>query len=145
MAEKIRGNKVLSGSYAEVWIDGDKIFECSKIELKITLNRDDVQIGLDVDSKLTGLKGEFTLGLKKVYSRWEKYLEDFKSGIDRRVDIITKLKDPNAKGSQIERYSVGNCWFNELPLVSYEVGASIEEELTGGFTPTDLINLDKIA
>ena len=54
----IRGNRILSGTYAEVWVDGEKIFEVSKIELKVTANREDVQIGLDVDSKITGLKGE---------------------------------------------------------------------------------------
>ena len=51
MAESIRGNKTLSGTWGELWIDGEKIFEFSKIELKVTANREDVQIGIDVDSK----------------------------------------------------------------------------------------------
>ena len=50
---KIRGNKTLSGTWGEVWVDGEKIFELSKVELKITANREDVQLGLDVDSKMT--------------------------------------------------------------------------------------------
>ena len=54
MAESIRGNKTLSGTWGELWIDGEKIFEFSKIELKVTANREDVQIGIDVDSKITG-------------------------------------------------------------------------------------------
>ena len=33
---KIRGNKTLSGTWGEVWVDGEKIFELSKVELKIT-------------------------------------------------------------------------------------------------------------
>ena len=36
MAESIRGNKTLSGTWGELWIDGEKIFEFSKIELKVT-------------------------------------------------------------------------------------------------------------
>ena len=32
MAESIRGNKTLSGTWGELWIDGEKIFEFSKIE-----------------------------------------------------------------------------------------------------------------
>ena len=52
MAESIRGNKTLSGTWGELWIDGEKIFEFSKIELKVTANREDVQIGIDVDSKI---------------------------------------------------------------------------------------------
>ena len=144
MAEKIRGNTTLSGTWAEVWIDGDKIFECSKIEKKITANREDVQLGIDVDSKITGIKGEFTLAVKKVYSRYNDVFENWKKGIDQRVQIISKLQDPDAVRGQIERYATDNCWFNELPLVIYEKGAIIEQEVTGGFTPTDMQILDSI-
>ena len=56
--EVIRGNKTLSGTWGELWINGEKIFEFSKIEMKVTANREDVQLGIDVDSKITGLKGE---------------------------------------------------------------------------------------
>ena len=56
--EVIRGNKTLSGTWGELWINGEKIFEFSKIEMKVTANREDVQMGIDVDSKITGLKGE---------------------------------------------------------------------------------------
>lgn len=65
MAESIRGNKTLSGTWGELWIDGEKIFEFSKIELKVTANREDVQIGIDVDSKITGLKGEGSYTVKR--------------------------------------------------------------------------------
>ncbi len=145
MSERIRGNKVLNGTYGEVWIDGDKVFELSKIDAKIILNREDVQIGADVDSKMISKKGEFTIGIKKVFSRWtEHYEKYYKKGIDKRVEIIAKLKDPDARGGGMERYSLGNCWFNEIPLINYEKGSLIEEELTGGFTPSDMIALDVI-
>ena len=55
------------------------------------------------------------------------------------------MADPDAAGGQQERYSIDNCWFNELPLVNMEKGGIIEEEVSGGFTPTDMINLDQIA
>lgn len=142
---KQKGNKTLSGTWAEVWVDGEKIWEVSKIEVKVTANREDVQLDLDVDSKITGLKGEFTLTVKKVYSRYNAVFENWKKGIDQRSQIITKLGDPDAVGGQQERYSMDNCWFNELPLVNMEKGAIIEEEVGGGFTPTDMVNLDKIA
>ena len=51
----------------------------------------------------------------------------------------------DAVGGQQERYSADNCWFNDLPRVNMEKGAVIEEEVSGGFTPSDLVNLDKIA
>ena len=60
-------------------------------------------------------------------------------------DIITKLADPDATNGQQERYSIDNCWYNDLPLVTYEKGGLIEEEATGGFTPSDMVNLDAIS
>ncbi|MEY8355258.1 phage tail tube protein [Lachnospiraceae bacterium 54-53] len=141
---KVRGYQTLSGTWGEVWVDGEKIFELSKIEQKVTINREDVQIGIDVDSKATGLKGEFTLAVKKVYTRFFRILDQLRNGKDVRVQIIAKLGDPDAVGGQQERYSTDNCWFNDLPLVGWEMGKIIEQEFTGGFTPSDMVNLDQI-
>ncbi|MEG1801429.1 MAG: phage tail tube protein [Oscillospiraceae bacterium] len=144
MAGQLRGNQTLSGTWGEVWIDGEKIYELSKIDVKVSANREDVQIGLSVDSKMTSLKGEITIGIKKVYSRAAKILEDWKNGNDKRCQIITKLADPDAIGAQQERYAINNVWWNELPIVTMEIGGKIEEEFTGGFTPTDMFVLDRI-
>ena len=145
MAESIRGNKTLSGTWGELWIDGEKIFEFSKIELKVTANREDVQIGIDVDSKITGLKGEGSYTVKKVYTRAKAILESWKKGKDVRCQIIAKLKDPDAVNGQTERWSANNVWHNELPVVNWEKGGIVEEETSIGFTPSDLQNLDQIA
>lgn len=142
---KYRGNNVLTGTWAEIWLNGERMFECYKIEAKVIINREDVQIGLDIDSKVTSMKGEGTLGIKRVYSAFVDNFEEIKKGIDNRFQIITKLADPDAVGGQIERYSIDNSWLNELPLVNYENGALIEQEISFGFTPSDMINLDKIA
>ncbi len=145
MSGKVQGNKTLSGTWGELWVDGEKVWEMSKVEAKVTANREDVQLGLDVDSKMTGLKGEFTIVVKKVYSRYVTVFENWKKGIDQRCQLITKLADPDAVGEQQERYSIDNAWFNELPLVNMEKGGIIEEEVSGGFTPTDMVNLDRVA
>lgn len=145
MAESIRGNKTLSGTWGELWIDGEKIFEFSKIELKVTANREEVQIGIDVDSKITGLKGGGSYTVKKVYTRAKAILESWKKGKDVRCQIIAKLKDPDAVNGQTERWSANNVWHNELPVVNWEKGGIVEEETSIGFTPSDLQNLDQIA
>ena len=80
-----------------------------------------------------------------VNSRYNKVLESWKKGVDLRSQIITKLADPDATNGQQERYSIDNCWYNDLPLVTYEKGGLIEEEATGGFTPSDMVNLDAIS
>ena len=128
---KLRGNRTLTGTWGEIWVDGVLIAELSKIEVKVSANREDVQLDIDVDSKMTGIKGEFTLTIKKAYTRYSQ--------------IITKLADPDTTNGQQERYSIDNCWYNDLPLVTYEKGGLIEEEATGGFTPSDMVNLDAIS
>ena len=140
----IRGHRTLSGTWGEVWINGEKIFELSKIEMKVTANREDVQLGLSVDSKITGLKGEGSYTVKKVYTRAKAILESWAKGQDKRVNIIAKLQDPDTTGGQVERWSCDNVWHNELPVVNWEKGGIIEEEISIGFTPTDLQNLDAI-
>ena len=115
---KLRGNRTLTGTWGEIWVDGVLIAELSKIEVKVSANREDVQLYIDVDSKMS---------------------------VDLRSQIITKLADPDATNGQQERYSIDNCWYNDLPLVTYEKGGLIEEEATGGFTPSDMVNLDAIS
>ncbi len=141
---EVRGNQTLTGAWGELWIGGEKVFELKKIEAKITANRSDVQLGIDVDSKVTGLKGELTIGIYKVCTRGYDTLRSLAAGNDERMQIIANLADPDAVGKQEERYSIDNCWLNDLPLIGWEKGQNIEQEFTGGFTPSDMVNLDRI-
>ena len=52
---KLRGNRTLTGTWGEIWVDGVLIAELSKITVKVTANREDVQLDMDVDSKMTGI------------------------------------------------------------------------------------------
>lgn len=140
----ITGNRHLSGSYAELWWDGIKIAEFNKISIKVTINREDVQIGLDIDTKVTGMKGEGTLSLVKTYSRFESVRQQIVKGKDVRGTIITKLKDPDAHNAQTERYQISNVAINEFGF-EYEKGAVVKQEIPFGFTPSSMINLDQIA
>lgn len=137
------GNRYLSGSQAEVFFNGLKVAGCTKISLKITVNREDIQTGLDVDTKIVGLKGEGTLSVTRLYSAFEDVRNEIIAGRDPRGTIVTKLQDPDANNGQIERYQINNVALNEFPL-EYEKGAAVKSEFPFGFTPTDMINLDKV-
>ena len=50
---KIIGNKHLGGQWMELYYDGFRVAEANKISVKVTVNREEVQIGLDVDTKVT--------------------------------------------------------------------------------------------
>lgn len=137
MEEILRGNQTLSGAHGTLWIDNLKCMEVSKIESKVIANRKEVQLGLSVDSKITGLKGEGTLEVNKVYSRSAEILRNWKKGKDVRSRLVVSIKDPDAKGGQEERVSLDNVWFNELALAAFTRGEGIGETFPFGFTPDD--------
>ena len=115
-------SRVLSGSFAEIWVDGSRIAEASGIQMTIKMQRSDVQIGMDVDSKITGWRGEGQLRLRQVFSRFFDIVEGAAEGKDIRVTITTALKDPDSVNGEEERYSVDNVALESLPLVNYAAG-----------------------
>lgn len=143
MSEGIRGNRALSGTWAEVWWNGFKILEVNKITAKVTVNREDIQIGQDIDTKMTGWKGEGTISLIKAFTRFEDVRQEIARGRDPRGTIITKLKDPDATGGQTERYQIGNVALSEFGF-EYEKGSVVKQEVPFSFTPSDMILLDEI-
>lgn len=141
---KLSANRVLSGSFAEIWVDGSRIAEASGIQLTVKLLRSDVQIGMDVDSKITGWRGEGQLRLKQVFSRFFDVVEGAAEGRDVRVTITTALKDPDSMNGEEERYSVDNVALDSLPLVNYAAGKVNEQTVPFRFLPGDLKQLSAI-
>ena len=140
----LTANRTLSGSFAEVWVDGARIAELSELTVSVKLLRQNVQFGMDVDSKITGYSGEGTMTLKQVYTRFFEVLEQAKRGIDKRCTITTALKDPDAADGGEERYSVSNVAFTELPFMNYKMGEVNQQKLPFTFRPSDLTCLDAI-
>lgn len=139
MAEQItRGNQTISGAYGTLWLNNEKVMELKSVEAKVTAERTDVQLGLSIDSKITGLKGEGTITVNKVYTRGKKLLEDWLKGKDTRSRIVTSIQDPDAVGKGEERVSIDNVWFNAIDLAKFTRGEVVEEELPFGFTPEDV-------
>lgn len=135
--EVLRGNHTISGAFGTVWLNNEKVMEVDKFESKVTANRVDVQVGLSVDSKIVGLKGEGSFEVKKVYSRGKKIFEDWKKGNDTRARIVVKIADPDSPGKQEERISFDNVWFNEVSMGAFTRGEVVGETFPFGFTPTD--------
>ena len=141
----LSANRALSGSFAEVWVDGSRIAEASAIQLTVKMLRSDVQIGMDVDSKVTGWRGEGQLRLRQVFSRFFDIVEGAAEGRDIRVTITTALKDPDSMNGEEERYSVDNVALDSLPLVNYATGKVNEQVIPFRFLPGDLKQLSGIA
>ncbi len=140
----IQANRVLSGSFAELWIDGNRVAEAENIQLAIQFQRTDVQIGMDIDSKITGFRGEGQLRLRQVFSRFFDIVEQAKAGRDLRITITTALKDPDSFGGQEERYSVADVALTDLPLVNYTTGKINQQVIRFRFLPGQMRKLSGI-
>lgn len=141
----ITANRVLSGSFAEIWVDGARIAEASAVQLTIRAERADVQIGVDVDSKIIGLRGEGQLKLKQVFTRFYNVLEGARKGKDVRMTMMTALKDPDSVDGAEERYRISGIAFTELPLINYETGKINQQTIQFRFAPSRLESIAEIA
>lgn len=140
----LQANRTLSGSFAEVWVDGARIAELDELTVTVKLQREKVQLGMDVDSKITGYSGEGTMSIKQVYTRFYEVLTEARKGIDKRCTITSALKDPDAVDGAEERYSISNVAFTELPFINYKIGQVNQQKLPFSFRPSDLQCLDRI-
>lgn len=135
MAVKPTAPRVMNGKWGMVYLNGEPVWETDSYEAKVKIEREDVDLVMQMakDSKMTGLTGEWSMKIKKVFSRGAQLLADsIKKGQDVRIQIISKLDDPDAYGS--ERLVVENAWFNELTLQKFENAKMVDEEYSGGFT-----------
>ena len=64
-------NRVISGTWGEIWLDGELAAEVYKCQAKASFTKDDIRIcgQMAVDSKITGIKHTGSLGMHKVNTR----------------------------------------------------------------------------
>jgi CheY-specific phosphatase CheX len=101
--------------------DGEPVYEVSSFEAKIKIDREDLSFAgkMGKDSKMTGYSGEWSMKIKKVFSRGQaKLAKAIREGNDVRSQFVGKLNDPDAYGS--ERLVLQDCWFSELSLMNFE-------------------------
>ena len=131
-------NRVLRGSFARLWIGDHPVAEAEHIRLEITFLRTDVQIGMDIDSKITGFRGEGYLRLQQVYSRFFDIAAQAREGRDVRLTITTALTDPDSADGQEEIYTLEGVALTKLPLVDYTTGQVNRQEIRFRFAPSQL-------
>ncbi len=135
-------NKIMSGTWGEVWLNGDYVSECYGLQAKMSMTKEDVNLcgKMAVDKKVTGISYTGSLKIHKVSSRMAAAIGDkIKRGKDPRFTIISKLADPDAIGS--ERVVIRNVSFDDLTLADWEVAKKGSVEAP--FTFTDYEFLDK--
>lgn len=133
-------DRVVNGTFGEVWVDNDYMAEVTGCEAKIKLDTADVAMTgtLKKGTKVTGISGSGTLKLNKVTSYFIKKIGDnIKAGKATRATIITKLEDPEAFGA--ERIALNDCVFTELTLADWESGKLGEESIPFTFSDFEVL------
>ncbi len=135
--------RIISGTWGEVWLDGEYVSECYGLQAKASFTKEDVNLcgQMAVDKKITGISYTGSLKLHKVNSRMAIAIGDkIKKGNDPRFKIISKLDDPDAYGA--ERVVLKNVSFDDVTLADWEVAKKGSVEAP--FTFTDHEFLDKV-
>ena len=135
--------RVISGTWGEVWLEGDKVSECYGLQAKVSFNKEDVALcgQMASDKKVTSIECTGSLRMHKVTSRMALAIgENIRNGKDVRFTIVSKLKDPDAYGA--ERVVLSNVSFDDLTLADWEAKSVGKVECP--FTFTDYEFLDEI-
>ena len=144
MADSIKTNQIIRGTYGRVWIDGELFANVKSFEAKLTLNYEEVDLSNDLGKhqRYMGFTGEGTMTLHKVNSKiFAKLAKAIKSGEMPEISVVGKLEDPTALGA--ERVSFTEVTIDEVMALKYENATIGEEEVPFKFAdyePLDLIS-----
>lgn len=133
--------RIMSGTWGEVWLDGDYVSECYGLQAKVSMTKEDVNLcgQMATDKKTTGISCTGSLKLHKVNSRMAITIGDrIKNGMDPRFTVISKLDDPDAYGA--ERVALRNVSFDDLTLADWEVAKKGSVEAPFSFTEYEFLD-----
>lgn len=138
----IPGNRVISGTWGQVWVDGELWAELSAAQAKYSYNKSDVNVcgQMETDTKVTAVKGTGSITVNKVYTRNISRSDQLVVGKDVRATIVMALADPDAYGA--ERVALYNCSFDDETIMDFTAGSP--GKTTHPFTFTKREWLDRI-
>lgn len=137
-------DKRLSGSFGFVTIDGEDWADATGIEVKVEVNYEDVQLGLDVGKKMTKREGSGTIKTLRAYSRCAALMDAVQKGKSPKARLVAWLADPDADGAQEERIAIDNIKFTTLDILTFDHGSLVETEYPFTFMPKDMHRLNSI-
>ncbi|QQE75219.1 phage tail tube protein [Brevibacillus composti] len=136
------GRRVINGTYGRLWVDNELWAEVDSFEAKVVVNWEDVNFAGEgaTYKKGIGWTGEGSMTIKKIYSRVQKKMaEAIRRGEYPRLELVGKLADPDAFGS--ERVALHDVTINEFMLMKFEQKTLGSEEVPFAFSDYDPIDL----
>ena len=144
MATNITSDRVINGSYGELWIDGEKMAEVYGLDAQMEVLKAEVPIcGISsgVGKKFTGLNGTGSLRFNKVSSTFsKKQAEAIKEGTPLVSTIISKLADPSVAKYGHERLELRQVQFDTISLAQWEAGNLVQQEVPFTFEDFNFLN-----
>ena len=126
--------EVLTGSNAKVFLDGEELGTWSNLEVTVTINYEDVQIGFDLDRKAVSWQGEVTLNWQATNSMTVELFNKLKANKDVRFVIEAEITSDATGETQSE--TINGVTFDSLPLSAWAKGELVTNELSGRFIPS---------
>lgn len=118
-----RASRVMSGTWGELWLDGEKVADVYKFQAKRTANKEKIALcgQMATDTKTMSTEGTGSLGIYKTTSLMNIKVGDaLEKGQDPRFTLIGKLADPDAYGA--ERVAIYNVSFDDETVADWEAG-----------------------
>lgn len=120
--QQIPANRVISGTWGQVWVDNELWAELSGFQAKFSYNKSAVSMCgvMAEDAKVTSVKGTGSITVNKVYTRNISQADSLLQGRDVRATIVAALADPDAYGA--ERVALYNVSFDDETIMDFQSG-----------------------
>ena len=119
---------VMSGTWGELYIDDEQMAQLTEFKASVSFEKAAVNmVGLlDEQYKIVGRKSKGSLKMNHVSSYFvNKLHDDFQNGKQTVMQMVVKVADPDAKGS--ERYLLKNVVFDELTIIDFSAKKLCED------------------
>ncbi|MGO4373595.1 phage tail tube protein [Paenibacillus sp. MCAF20] len=134
--------RVINGTYGYVYYDGRWLTNVKSAEANVEITKEEIKRAGTrwTAHKVTGLSGSGTITGYKVTSEFVELIgqiaDDSKGTFT--TELILKLEDPESYGAY--RVRLKGVTFDKVPLMHFEVGSIVEEELPFNFTGYELMD-----
>ncbi|WP_316245785.1 phage tail tube protein [Paenibacillus tuaregi] len=135
--------RVINGTYGYVYHNGQWLTNIKTAEANVEITKEEIKRSGTrwTAHKVTGLNGTGTISGYKVTSEFVELIgqvaDDSKGTFI--TELILKLEDPESYGAY--RVRLKGVMFDKIPLVHFEVGSLVEEELPFNFTGYELLDV----
>ena len=136
-----QSKQVMSGTWGQLYIDDEQMAQLTEFKAQTSFEKTAVHmIGeLDEQYKIVGRKSKGNLKMNHVSSYFvNKLYDDFQNGKQTVMQMVVKVDDPDAKGS--ERYLLKNVVFDELTIVDFAAKKLCEDSYNFTFAGWEKID-----